>query len=249
LASRVLCFRKFASFNALLSSTDLPNDCLLINDSVGLEAPPQTVSLCSRWTCHYAWPYKLSTKSLTISWSKNLLSFMEHLLLTCRQEHATGQSSERRSSRPLTHSHTLIHTHTHTLTHTHTALYSRSVKLSSDLRSFSNQAVQNVSLISLCRKYHHDRHRHFVSCHRPFLPGNSLEPAVIPTAQVSSFRLQYFPYYVVCVMFQLQLPSVANLLNVFLVWLLIMLLLLLLLLLLLNKELDHKQGSCWCCGT
>jgi len=30
-----------------------------------------------------------------------------------------------------------------------------------------------------------------VSCHRhPFLPGTSLEPAVIPTAQASSFTLQ-----------------------------------------------------------
>jgi hypothetical protein len=35
-----------------------------------------------------------------------------------------------------------------------------------------------------------------VFCHRPFLPGTSLEPAVIPTAQASSFTLQYFPYYV-----------------------------------------------------
>jgi hypothetical protein len=35
-----------------------------------------------------------------------------------------------------------------------------------------------------------------VSCHRPILPGTSLEPAVIPTAQASSFTLQYFPYYV-----------------------------------------------------
>jgi len=34
------------------------------------------------------------------------------------------------------------------------------------------------------------------SCHSPFLPGTSLEPAVIPTAQASSFTLQYFPYYV-----------------------------------------------------
>jgi hypothetical protein len=34
------------------------------------------------------------------------------------------------------------------------------------------------------------------SCHRPFLPGTSLEPAAIPTAQASSFTLQYFPYYV-----------------------------------------------------
>ena len=37
-----------------------------------------------------------------------------------------------------------------------------------------------------------------VSYHRPFLPGTSLEPAVIPTAQASSFTLQYFPYYVWC---------------------------------------------------
>jgi hypothetical protein len=34
-----------------------------------------------------------------------------------------------------------------------------------------------------------------VSCHRPFLPGTSLKPMVIPTTQVSSFSLQ-FPYYV-----------------------------------------------------
>jgi len=33
-----------------------------------------------------------------------------------------------------------------------------------------------------------------VSCHRPFLPGTSLEPTVIPSAQASIFRLQYFPY-------------------------------------------------------
>ena len=37
-----------------------------------------------------------------------------------------------------------------------------------------------------------------VYCHRPFLPGTSLEPSVIPTAQASSFTLQYFPYYVWC---------------------------------------------------
>jgi len=35
-----------------------------------------------------------------------------------------------------------------------------------------------------------------VSCYMPFLPGTSLEPAVIPTAHASSFTLQYFPYYV-----------------------------------------------------
>jgi len=37
-----------------------------------------------------------------------------------------------------------------------------------------------------------------VSCHKHFLPGTSLEPMVIPIAQASSFRLQYFPYYVWC---------------------------------------------------
>jgi hypothetical protein len=40
-----------------------------------------------------------------------------------------------------------------------------------------------------------------VSCHRPFLRGTSLEPAVIPTAQASSFTLQYFPCYVWCTKF------------------------------------------------
>jgi len=35
-----------------------------------------------------------------------------------------------------------------------------------------------------------------VSCHRACLPGTSLETAMIPTAQASRFRLQYFPYYV-----------------------------------------------------
>ena len=36
----------------------------------------------------------------------------------------------------------------------------------------------------------------YVSCHRPFLSGIYLEPAMIPTAPASSFTLQYFPYYV-----------------------------------------------------
>jgi hypothetical protein len=35
-----------------------------------------------------------------------------------------------------------------------------------------------------------------VSCHRPFLPVTSLEPAATPTTQASSFTLQYFLYYV-----------------------------------------------------
>jgi hypothetical protein len=34
------------------------------------------------------------------------------------------------------------------------------------------------------------------SSHRTILPGTSLEPAVIPTAQASIVTLQYIPYYV-----------------------------------------------------
>ena len=34
--------------------------------------------------------------------------------------------------------------------------------------------------------------------HRPFLPGTSLKPMAIPTAQTSSLALQYFPHYVWC---------------------------------------------------
>ena len=51
----------------------------------------------------------------------------------------------------------------------------------------------SVTLLLLLLLYDMD-----FSCHRPFLPGTSLEPAVIPTAQASSFTLQYFPYYVWC---------------------------------------------------
>ena len=35
-----------------------------------------------------------------------------------------------------------------------------------------------------------------VSLSQAFLPGTSLDPAVIPTAQASSFTLQHFPYCV-----------------------------------------------------
>jgi uncharacterized membrane protein YcgQ (UPF0703/DUF1980 family) len=42
-----------------------------------------------------------------------------------------------------------------------------------------------------------------VSCRRPFLPGTSLESAVIPTAQASSFTLLHTAVLsVLCVMFQ-----------------------------------------------
>ena len=54
-----------------------------------------------------------------------------------------------------------------------------------------------------------------VSCHRTFLPGTSLEPAVIPIAQASSFTLQYLPNYVWCSKYTCL--WVVNLSNVFLV--------------------------------
>jgi len=44
--------------------------------------------------------------------------------------------------------------------------------------------------------YHHHYHHHHRLLSQVFLPGTSLEPAVITTAQASSFTLQYFPYYV-----------------------------------------------------
>ena len=48
-----------------------------------------------------------------------------------------------------------------------------------------------------CHHHHHHHHHHDISHHRPFLLGDfSVEPTVIPTAQASSFILQYFPYYV-----------------------------------------------------
>jgi len=54
-------------------------------------------------------------------------------------------------------------------------------------------AVPNMDVF--CYYYYYYYYYYF-SCHRPILPGNSLEPTVIPTAQASSFTLQYFPYYV-----------------------------------------------------
>jgi len=54
-----------------------------------------------------------------------------------------------------------------------------------------------------------------VSCHMPFLSGTPLEPAVIPTAQSSSFTLQYVPYYVWCSKYICLF--LVNLSNVFLV--------------------------------
>ena len=54
-----------------------------------------------------------------------------------------------------------------------------------------NQLLLLLLLLLLFLLYDTD-----ISCHRLFLPGTSLEPAVIPTAQASSFTLQYFPYYV-----------------------------------------------------
>ena len=38
-----------------------------------------------------------------------------------------------------------------------------------------------------------------VSCHRPFLPDTFLELAVIPTAQASSFKLQYLTIIIIII--------------------------------------------------
>jgi len=60
-----------------------------------------------------------------------------------------------------------------------------------DMRNFHSSYIVIIIIIIIVVVVFVD-----VSCHRPFLPGNSLEPTVIPTAQASSFTLQYFPYYV-----------------------------------------------------
>ena len=65
-----------------------------------------------------------------------------------------------------------------------------------------------------------------ISCNRPFLPGTSLEPAVIPTAQAASFTLQHFPQYV-C---RAQYGCFLQFLDFVLSWFVALLLLLLLLL-------------------
>jgi hypothetical protein len=44
--------------------------------------------------------------------------------------------------------------------------------------------------------YYYYYYRYECLLSQAFLPGTSLEPAVISTAQASSFTLQYFPYYV-----------------------------------------------------
>ena len=53
-----------------------------------------------------------------------------------------------------------------------------------------------VAAILFYYYYYYYYYYRYVSCHRPFLPGTSLEPLMIPTTQASSFTLQYFPYYV-----------------------------------------------------
>jgi hypothetical protein len=67
-----------------------------------------------------------------------------------------------------------------------TCIYGDSKKEGAELDVVRNSALIIIIIIIII----------FVFCHRPFLPGTSLEPAVIPTAQASSFTLQYFPYYV-----------------------------------------------------
>jgi hypothetical protein len=51
-------------------------------------------------------------------------------------------------------------------------------------------SLGNTVLQLFCYYYYY-----YISCHRHFLPGNSLEPTVITTAQASSFTLHYYYYY------------------------------------------------------
>ena len=62
--------------------------------------------------------------------------------------------------------------------------------------SLKKDHISSIFNILNLHYYYYYYYYYYVSCHRPILPGNSLEPTVIPTAQASSFTLQYFPYYV-----------------------------------------------------
>jgi hypothetical protein len=66
-----------------------------------------------------------------------------------------------------------------------------------DKKMFCNGAMHR-SVINDKHYYYYYYYYYYmdVSFHRPILPDTSLEPAVISTAQASSFTLQYFPYYV-----------------------------------------------------
>jgi hypothetical protein len=58
-------------------------------------------------------------------------------------------------------------------------------------------AYHKVFVASESYYYYYYYYYYIVSCHRPLLPGTSpFEPAAIPTAQVSSFRLHLFSNYV-----------------------------------------------------
>jgi len=66
--------------------------------------------------------------------------------------------------------------------------------LTENVRDDGTDTQRQISELSVYYYYYY--YYYYFSCHRPSLPGNSLEPTVIPTAQASSFTLQYFPYYV-----------------------------------------------------
>ena len=64
---------------------------------------------------------------------------------------------------------------------------------------YHHYRIDNLILLIPSTGYYYYYYYYYymdVSCHRPFLPGTSLEPAVIHIAQASSFTLQYFPYCV-----------------------------------------------------
>jgi hypothetical protein len=63
--------------------------------------------------------------------------------------------------------------------------------------AFSTTIYRPVQQIE-CLGYYYDYDYYIFSCHGRFLPGISFEIMLIPTAQTSSFTLQYFPYYVWC---------------------------------------------------
>ena len=127
-------------------------------------------------------------------WKHMRTAHEHHLLVNC--ETILSQSGVMESDR-----YTL-----HLLTYAHRLLVNSGTKWNSRARGLKGCCFFGLppptQIMPVCLRSKHNQllllllYDMDVSCHRPFLPGTSLEPAVIPTAQASSFTLQYFPYYV-----------------------------------------------------
>jgi hypothetical protein len=79
----------------------------------------------------------------------------------------------------------------------HNKLATELVRLETDHNlGLTNQPITLLCLRGFKSTYYYYYYYYYVVVIVVVVPGTSLEPAVIPTAQGSSFTLQYSPYYV-----------------------------------------------------